>query len=317
MATDPQTSREIEELRRVLLKPEALVDRISPVIADILAEQITTSKDEIARALAPAIGEAIRQQVYKAREDIIDALYPVIGAMIARAATEAIRDLASQIDTRIRTGPLLMLDPGYWQARAQGISAGEYALRSRLPFSVQEAFLIQRDSGILICHLAAPGIPTADRDLVSGMLTAIRDFARDALGEGDELGAISYESRQIVIASGSAAYLAVVITGVEPRGFREELRQTLVAIHEGRYDRLRNFAGDDEGLVSDIETLIRERISLTTIQVDRSRPQNTFIQRAVLVFLLLIALTPLLLCGWWVMSVEARMATLFAPTATP
>ncbi|MGQ9482033.1 hypothetical protein [Chloroflexus sp.] len=113
MATDPQTSREIEELRRVLLKPEALVDRISPVIADILAEQITTSKDEIARALAPAIGEAIRQQVYKAREDIIDALYPVIGAMIARAATEAIRDLASQIDTRIRTGPLLMLDPGY------------------------------------------------------------------------------------------------------------------------------------------------------------------------------------------------------------
>ncbi|GIV94037.1 MAG: hypothetical protein KatS3mg056_2746 [Chloroflexus sp.] len=79
------------------------------------------------------------------------------------------------------------------------------------------------------------------------MLTAIRDFARDALGEGDELGAISYESRQIVIASGSAAYLAAVITGVEPRGFREELRQTLVAIHEGRYDRLRNFAGDDEG----------------------------------------------------------------------
>lgn len=253
MATDPQTSREIEELRRVLLKPEALVDRISPVIADILAEQITTSKDEIARALAPAIGEAIRQQVYKAREDIIDALYPVIGAMIARAATEAIRDLASQIDTRIRTGPLLMLDPGYWQARAQGISAGEYALRSQLPFSVQEVFLIQRDSGILICHLAAPGIPAADRDLVSGMLTAIRDFARDALGEGDELGAISYESRQIVIASGSAAYLAAVITGVEPRGFREELRQTLVAIHEGRYDRLRNFAGDDEALVSDIE----------------------------------------------------------------
>jgi hypothetical protein len=78
MTTEPPSSQAIEELRRVLLKPEALVDKISPVIADILAEQIHTSKDEIARALAPAIGEAIRQQVYQAREDIIDALYPVM-----------------------------------------------------------------------------------------------------------------------------------------------------------------------------------------------------------------------------------------------
>ncbi|MGB9739258.1 SH3 domain-containing protein, partial [Chloroflexus sp.] len=301
MATDPQTSREIEELRRVLLKPEALVDKISPVIADILAEQIHTSKDDIARALAPAIGEAIRQQVYQARDDIIDALYPVIGAMIARAVTEAIRDLAAQIDARIRTGPLLWLDPGYWQARAQGVSAGEYAMRKQLPFSVQEVFLIQRDSGILLCHVAAPGIPIVDRDLVSGMLTAIRDFAHDALGEGDELGAISYESRQIVIASGSAVYLAAVITGVEPSGFRETLRQTLVAIHEGRYDRLREFAGDDDRLVAEVESVIRERIPLAKVEFAPTKPSASFWQRAIWVLLLLIVLSPFFFCGWWVL----------------
>lgn len=58
MVKAPDTNRQLEELRRVLLKPEALVDRISPVIADILAEQINQSGDEIARAIAPVIGEA-------------------------------------------------------------------------------------------------------------------------------------------------------------------------------------------------------------------------------------------------------------------
>ena len=90
--TPPSTDEDAEsaglrELRNVILKPGALVDKISPVIADVLTEQIKHSGDEIAQAIAPVIGEAIRRQVYSAREDIIDALYPVIGQTINRAVT--------------------------------------------------------------------------------------------------------------------------------------------------------------------------------------------------------------------------------------
>jgi len=67
----PSERQEIQELRNVLLKPDALVEKISPVIAAVLEEQITSSKDDIAQALAPVIGEALRRQVYQAREDII------------------------------------------------------------------------------------------------------------------------------------------------------------------------------------------------------------------------------------------------------
>ena len=79
----------LRELRNVILKPGALIDKISPVIADVLTEQIKHSGDEIAQAISPVIGEAIRRQVYSAREDIIDALYPIIGQTINRAVTEA------------------------------------------------------------------------------------------------------------------------------------------------------------------------------------------------------------------------------------
>lgn len=314
MVKAPETQRQLEELRRVLLKPEALVDRISPVIADILAEQISQSRDEIARAIAPAIGEAIRHQVYQAREDIIDALYPVVGQMIARAVTEAVRNLAQSIDERVRQSTSLMLEPRYWQARMQGVSHGEYALRDVLPFTVHEIFLIQRDSGVLICHYSA-GPERPDRDVVSGMLTAIREFAQEAFGceESGELGSIAYESRQIVLETGSAAYLAVVISGVEPPDFRHLLRETLFAVHEHRYERLRAFDGSDTRLIQETRQILQRY--LVPKQEERKPQRLSAFQRAILVALGLLVLSPLLLCGAWIWRVEARLAALAAPPA--
>jgi hypothetical protein len=125
--TVDSTSHQIEELRRVLLKPEALVDKISPVIADILAEQIEHSPDGVAKAISPIIGEALRRQVYQAREDIIDALYPVIGQTINRAVAEAIQQLAERVDTGVRQRIRLPRPIRALQARMRGVSPEELA----------------------------------------------------------------------------------------------------------------------------------------------------------------------------------------------
>ncbi len=316
MVQQTDTSQQIEELRRVLLKPDALVDRISPVIADILTEQITESRDEIANAIAPVIGEAIRRQVYQAREDIIDALYPVIGQMIGRAVTEAVREFAQSVDQRVRTGAHVLLDPAYWRVRAQGISHSEYMLRNVLPFAVQEIFLIQRGSGLLICHLSTDR-QRPDRDLVSGMLTAIRDFAREAFGrdEGGELGAITYESRQIVLEAGGAVYLAVVITGVEPSEFREMLQETLFAIHEKRYEQLLAFDGSNRKLIDAAEQIIRQR--LLPAENGEARRSLSLSQRTIMGMMGLLLLLPIFLCGGWIWHVESSLSVLMAPaTAT-
>jgi hypothetical protein len=228
---------ELEELRRVLLKPDALVDKISPVIADILEEQIAQSGDKVAQAIAPVIGEAIRRQVYSAREDIIDALYPVIGQTVNKAMTEAVQELARTIDTRVREGfqpSQNLIRRG--SARLRGVSAAEYNLRQFLPYTIREIFLIQRESGLLIHHLSSDAVVAQNRDLVSGMLTAIRDFAREAFGRGEsgELGSIEYESLHIILQAGGAAYLAVVLDGTEPPGFREQMREALIPIRDYR-----------------------------------------------------------------------------------
>lgn len=317
MATNnsPEASDQIDELRRVLLKPEILIDKISPVIADILEEEIRNSRDEIAQAIAPIIGEALRRQIYQAREDIIDALYPVIGQTINKAVTESIRELARTIDAQLRQN-LRVQD--MWQARLHGVSLAEYRLRRSLPFAVHEIFLIHRESGLLIHHLSSEG-PLPDRDMVSGMLTAIRDFVRDAFGRGEgELGAIQYEAQHILLEVGGAAYLAIVIDGVEPAGFREKMRQALISLHEKHYDSLKRYDGSDESLPQTAQRTLNSLFLSHTTSAPASSKPLSFSQRAVIGgLLLLIILPPFLLCGWWVWRTEHTLAALLAPSPTP
>jgi hypothetical protein len=310
-----ETDHQLEELRQVLLKPDALATRISPLLVDILAEHVQESRDEIAQAIAPAVGEAIRRQVYQAREDVIDALYPVIGQMIARAMTEAVRNLAQSIDTRVRHGFQLFLDPRYWRARLHGVSSSEFRLRAILPFSIHEIFLIQRDSGLLIYHYSSD--PThQDREIVSGMLTAIRDFAREAFGRGEsgELGAIGYAEQHIVLEAGGAAYLAVVIEGVEPPDYRETMRRALVQIHEPHYDALRHFDGSNRELLHTARQVFRETLLANDFSGNPRRLSRS--QRLIVGFFGLLLLLPILLFGFWIGQVEARFGALLVPVAT-
>lgn len=337
MSFEPSTtdadaeSAGLRELRNVILKPGALIDKISPVIADVLEEQIKHSGDEIAQAISPIIGEAIRRQVYNAREDIIDALYPVIGQTINRAVTEAFRDLARNVDQRVRQRVSPQSALKRFKARLQGVSGAEYALREALPFAVSEVFLIQRDSGLLIHHITRDPETPPDRDLVSGMLTAIRDFARDALGdqESGELDAIDYQAQKIILEAGGTAYLAIVINGIEPPGFRQQMREALTALQEEHYAALKTYDGSDEAIA---ETAAQMLSGLSFEPPEKPLGSLSLSQRLILIaFILLVVLPPLLGCGWWIWRVETRLAALavlpptatatatptFIPTATP
>lgn len=306
---------QVEKLRAILLPPDRLVERISPVIAEILTEQIQESGDQLAQAISPIIGEAIRRQVYQAREDIVDALYPVIGAMINKALAEAMKDLARSIDQRLRRTISIQ---DRLRARLRGVSEAEQQLRLGLPFAVQEILLIHRESGLLIHHLSFDDREAGDRDLVSGMLTAIRDFAGDAFGgeEPLELDTIDYETRRILLEAEGHLLVAVVIEGVEPAGFRERIRQAIIGFHQRHYDDLQPFEGDPAPLAQASEELFAP-----LAEVEPPAREMTAGQRRILIMLAaLVLLPPLLLGGWWVWRVERTIHSVWllsrAPTAT-
>lgn len=237
---------EAEQLRRQAADSEDLAARLTPIFSDLVGRQIRDSRDEMAEALAPVMGEAIRVQIRNSRKDMIEALYPIIGETVQRALGAAIRELQRNIDARLRAtfGPQGILRTAW--ARLHGVPPSEVVLRDSLPFSIQEVFIIQRDSGLLLAH-SHSGSEVTDSDLISGMLTAIRDFARDAFGQGQkdkELDEIQYGDRRIILQDGQAAYLAVVITGVEPEGFRAALHQFISELHVRHAKALRSYTGD-------------------------------------------------------------------------
>jgi hypothetical protein len=242
---------EVDRLEAAQADTDALVARITPALTNMMGRTIRDSRDEMAEALGPVMGEAIRVQIRDSRKDMVEALYPVIGETVQRAIAEFARELQRNIDARLRAtfGPQGALR-ALW-ARLRGVSPGQLALRDAMPFSIRELFLIQRSSGLLIAH-RHPGSPDAtDSDLIGGMLTAIRDFVRDAFGQGaedEELDEVQYGDQRIIIQSGRTVFLAAVIEGVEPEGFRAWLREFVSELHVRHESALRRYSGDPASL---------------------------------------------------------------------
>jgi hypothetical protein len=245
---------------------DGLIARVTPVLGDMIGRTIRDSREEMAEALGPVMGEAIRVQIRNSRKDMIEALYPVIGETVQRAIAEFTREFQRNIDVRLRStfGPQGFMRSVF--ARLRGVSASELAMRDALPFTIREIFLIQHGSGLLLAHSHPGSAEVADADLIGGMLTAIRDFAHDAFGQGLEekdLDEIQYGDQHIIIQSGRIAYLAVVINGVEPEGFHAKLREFISELHVKYENALRQYSGDPATLPN-LDTKIARLAAETT-----------------------------------------------------
>jgi hypothetical protein len=241
----PEPDPPLQGLRDILLRDDR--ERLAALEAELDSlEQRVTDRDALVATISPILGDAIRRQIRDAREEMIEALYPIIGQLVVRAVSEAIRDLARTVDAQVRRS--FDLRAVWWRIRARlgGASPAEMSLRTSLPFWVNEVFLIHRETGLLLGHVSQDPEAARDSDLVGSMLTAIRDFARDAFGKGKEgqLEEIEYGDERILLEASRNAYLAVVVSGVEPPGFRAEMREQIVEIENAHAETLRTFDGE-------------------------------------------------------------------------
>lgn len=308
-ASESGTDPELETLREILFS------RYRRQIAELEAElddleRRVTDEDALVAIIAPVLGDAIRRKIRDARDEMIEALYPIIGQVVVRAVSEAIRDLARTVDARMRTS---FSPRALWRrlrARLGGVSGAEMALRESLPFEVAEVFLIHRETGLLLRHISPRPETSPDSDLISGMLTAIRDFVQDAFGRGDEgqLDEIQYGERRVLIEAAQHAYLAVVVDGIEPAGFRAEMRERIIEVDHAYEHILRHYEGDPAPLAPVEESL---RSLMVTAEPGRlSRSQKLVLAGALGLVFICVAGTGL--AGGW-----AWRAVHITPTPVP
>jgi uncharacterized repeat protein (TIGR01451 family) len=133
-----------------------------------------------------------------------------------------------------------------------------FAVVRRFGTLIEEVFLVYRD-GVLLYHLSRSLSQDKDEDVLSGMLTAVTEFVRDAFvyGEHRELHQLDFGDYRIMIERGRNLYLAVVYAGKGASIIRKKVRWVLDQI-EAAYGSVLDKWDGDMDKVAGARDLIRE-----------------------------------------------------------
>jgi len=177
-------------------------------------------------------------------------------------------------------------------ARLKGTYADTQRRLLRARFKVEEAFLIYED-GRLIAHNSRRLKPERDKDITTGMLTAVQSFVTDTLMDEEKgtLDQLKYGNLSILVEAQGKTNLAVIISGEETPVLREGMRNVLDYVNkryrlfledwDGDIDRFRDVkqyighlvsTGREEAVVPEEVFLIHRDGRLVAHQTSRLEP---------------------------------------------
>jgi hypothetical protein len=259
----PKLKQEWAELRTLLLAPEQtqlteLRNRIdhtetdAPSVSKVLAEAITLrgKQDErLTAALTPHVQTALTSSVRRNPHVIAEAIAPIMGPAIRQAIVRTLQGMMQSFNQTIDHS----LSPKglAWRIEAWRTERpfAEVVLLHTLRFRVEQLFLIHRDTGLLLHHVASDTAIIHDQQLVSGMLTAIQAFVQDTFStpRGQTLNTLEVGECRVLIEQGSQAILACVVRGTAPGYLRAQVQQTLESIQLDYADAFAAFDGNPSG----------------------------------------------------------------------
>lgn len=212
-----------------------------PGALEALADEASTTR--VANALAAPVSQALGAAVQRNRQSLIDVLFPIIGPLIRKSIAEALRNLVADLNGAIESSFTLRGLKWRIEAWRAGVPYAQVVLKHRLAYAIDHVFLIERDSGLVLHHEAAPGLAELDKDAIAGMLTALGDFVGDSVGDraGGTLESVRVGEHLVWMLHGPRANLACFIRGVPPQSLHGLLEQRLEEIHT----RLAADAGED------------------------------------------------------------------------
>jgi len=251
----------VDEVDESLTQPERLRRAIAPVLSGALRDAGIDDHDPMANAIAPYIIGTIKSELLNSQDELVEAIQPRMGVLIAAAVTNAVAELNHKVDNA------LPIDR--WMASAKGRLTGSpsagWLLDDGNTFTVKEAMLIERQSGVLLASergVMAEGVENPDEDLMAGMIAALQGFASEAYGAtgAGDLRRFSFTEDTVYLRGTPTKLLALRCSGVAPPEIERRVDQLL----ETALDRLR----DDDEMVGGIRMLDDFNVPLDTTDGD-------------------------------------------------
>ncbi|MDC3961432.1 OmpA family protein [Polyangium jinanense] len=240
----PEQER-LKSLEHKLETPEALAEAIGEVLPQ--AAVVSQKRgEELSSAMQPLMLSSIHETVRKNPELFADAIFPSIGPAVRKAARAAVEALLQRLDDMVQQ--TMTLESLRWRIEAArtGRPFVEVVMLHNLAYRVEHVFLVHRESGLVLQHVAAENVAAEDPDQVSAMLAAIDDFARDAFHAEKEadLSRFCVGGLTGVVEHGPRAVLVAIVRGVATKDVAASLAETLEQIHRTYAAPLEQFKGD-------------------------------------------------------------------------
>ncbi len=142
-------------------------------------------------------------------------------------------------------------------------------------FTISDIFLIYVDGRLVKSVSFETQLQESmDEDIMSGMLTAITDFAKDSFKEDSaSLKSFKYGKMTIYLERGVTMYLAVVFKGEPADDLRKKMRNTLIEIWAKYKIRLKTWNGCYDGL-DEIGSDLAEHMGLERIIREKGWREN-------------------------------------------
>jgi outer membrane protein OmpA-like peptidoglycan-associated protein len=242
-----EEQHEIVALRERIESSEHRARDVSAVVAEaIQLRRAQGGSHELSAALIPTVEEAVRESVRKDSHVLVEALFPVMGPAIRRSVAEVFRSTVESFNQVLES--TLSIRGLQWRFEAIRIGRpyAEVALLRSLVYRVEQVFLIHLKTSLVLRHVVDPAVVTQDADMVSSMLSAIRDFVRDSFGtqQSDSLDSLQMGQVQVWIEQGPHAIIAAVIRGQAPQELRLSLKEKLEEAHRLFSRELEEFDGN-------------------------------------------------------------------------
>lgn len=199
--------KKVTTLEETLDTPERLEEKVRP----IMDKQMIYLRENFTHEFGGTVNHIVESKLEQSKEQLLDVIYPVLGQMVTKFIRLQFQALKDRIDSQLKyafsTKGLFRL----FKARLLGVDSSEMILQDSDKPTIHQIFIVTQHSGLLAGEYA----PTAiiDQDMIVGMLTAIKAFAKDALAQNDDLDTINYDNYSIEIQNFHQYYVAIIISG--------------------------------------------------------------------------------------------------------
>ena len=288
-----EEQHEILALRERLESPEQRAKDVSAVVAEAIELRRAQGGDHaLSAALTPTVEEAVRESVRKDSHVLVEALFPVMGPAIRRSVAEVFRSTVESFNQVLESTFSIRGLQWRFEAMRIGRPYAEVALLHSLVYRVEQVFLIHLKTSLVLQHVVDPAAARQDADMVSSMLSAIRDFVRDSFEtqQSDSLDSLQMGQLQIWIEQGPQAIIAAVIRGQAPQELRLTLKEKLEEAHRRFSRELEEFDGN----AAPFEAFRPELVACLTASYRHDQKQNSHPYVAMAA-----ATLGVLLAGWW------------------